>query len=122
MYELGITRRFSAAHRLVSYEGRCEALHGHNYRVEVVVQGDTLVNGLLIDFKLLKQKVDEVIKSLDHVYLNDLEPFKKSEPSAENIAAYIYTGVVRQLGDAVRIRQVKVWEADDTWALYRTEE
>lgn len=118
MYEIGITRRFSSAHRLMNYNGRCENLHGHNYKVELVVYGDALVNGMLVDFALFKQKADEIIKSLDHAYLNEMEPFTKIEPSAENIAEYIYAALSRRFTDTIRLRYVKVWESDDTWAIY----
>ncbi len=119
MYEVGITRRFSSAHRLRNYNGKCENLHGHNYRVEVVVYGDKLVNGMLIDFVLLKQKLDGIIKFLDHAYLNDIKPFTELEPSAENIAEYIYTTLSENFTGRVHLSCVKVWESDDNWALYR---
>ncbi|MCL4557854.1 MAG: 6-carboxytetrahydropterin synthase [Deltaproteobacteria bacterium] len=122
MYEIGITRRFSSAHRLAHYNGKCEGLHGHNYKVEIVAYGSTLVDGMLIDFALFRQKVDEIIQAMDHVYLNEMGPFKESEPSAENIAEYIHTTISNRLGDAVHLKYVKVWESDDNWALYRTGE
>ncbi len=121
MYEIGITRKFSSAHRLMHYNGKCEGLHGHNYKVEIVVYGDSLVNGMLIDFVLFKQKVDEIIKSMDHIYLNETEPFRSKDPSAENIAEYIYTELSHQFAGTIRLRYVKVWESDDNWALYRTD-
>lgn len=121
MYEIGITRRFSSAHRLRNYHGKCENLHGHNYRVEVVVTGDTLVNGMLIDFVSLKQQVDAVIAPLDHACLNDIKPFTELEPSAENIAEYIYRSLAGSLKGTAGLRSVRVWESDDTWALYRTD-
>ncbi len=121
MYEIGVIRRFSAAHRLRDYNGKCENLHGHNYKVELIVRGDNLMNGMLIDFVLLKQKLDAVIKTLDHSYINEIDPFTKIEPSAENIAEYIYNALSVQISDKVYLSSVKVWESDDNWALYRTD-
>jgi 6-pyruvoyltetrahydropterin/6-carboxytetrahydropterin synthase len=121
MYEIGVIRRFSAAHRLRDYNGKCENLHGHNYKVELTVHGDNLTNGMLIDFVLLKQKLDAIIKNLDHSYINEIDPFTKIEPSAENIAEYIYNALSVQISDKVYLSSVKVWESDDNWALYRTD-
>lgn len=120
MYEIGVIRRFSAAHRLRNYNGKCENLHGHNYKVELTVRGDTLVNGMLIDFALLKQKIDTIIKVLDHNYINEIEPFTQIEPSAENIAEYIYKALSARMPDMVFLSSVKVWESGDNWAIYRT--
>jgi 6-pyruvoyltetrahydropterin/6-carboxytetrahydropterin synthase len=121
MYEVAIIRRFSAAHRLLNYNGKCENLHGHNYKVEVALHGDKLVNGMLIDFSLLKQRLDTILKMLDHQYLNEIEPFSHTEPSAENIAQYIYNAISNSMPDKIDISYVKVWESDDSWALYRAE-
>ncbi len=119
MYELGVVRRFSAAHRLRNYNGKCENLHGHNYTVEVVVQGDRLVDGMLVDFSLLKQRLDTLLGRLDHGYLNDIEPFTGIEPSAENIAEHLFRELGPHLPDHVSIVSVKVWETGDNWAVYR---
>ncbi len=121
MYEIGVIRRFSAAHRLRNYNGKCENLHGHNYKVEVAVQGNTLVNGMLIDFVVLKQKIDTIINALDHSYLNETEPFTKIEPSAENIAEYFYKALSAQMPGTVFLSSVTVWESDDNWAIYRAD-
>ncbi len=118
MYEIGVTRRFSAAHRLRNYNGKCENLHGHNYKVEIAVRGDRLTDGLLMDFALLKKRIDAVIGGLDHTYLNEVEPFTKVEPSAENIAEYLYHALSSQLTGGVALSHVRVWESDDNWAIY----
>ncbi|MGB9736033.1 MAG: 6-carboxytetrahydropterin synthase QueD [bacterium] len=120
MYEIAITRRFSAAHRLRNYKGKCENLHGHNYKVELAVHGKRLVNGMLIDFALLKQKLDTVIKKLDHQFINKIKPFTSTEPSAELIAEYIYNSMVDRLPKNVSISYVKVWESEDSYAMYTT--
>ena len=121
MYEIGVRRRFSAAHRLRNYNGKCENLHGHNYTVELTVRGEGLVDGMLMDFAQLKQKLDSVLKILDHGYINDIAPFTEIEPSAENIAQYLSTSLSVQISGTVTISSVKVWESDDNWAIYRPE-
>ncbi len=119
MYEVGVVRRFSAAHRLRNYHGKCENLHGHNYTVELVVRGDRLENGMLMDFTLLKQRLDAILGRLDHGYLNEIDPFTGIEPSAENIAEYLFREMGPHLPDQVVLGSVKVWESPDNWAIYR---
>ena len=119
MYEIGVRRKFSAAHRLRNYNGKCENLHGHNYTVEMTVRGSDLVDGMLMDFAQLKLKLDSVLKILDHGYINDIAPFTEIEPSAENIAQYLYTSLAVQISGTAAISSVKVWESDDNWAIYR---
>lgn len=100
MYEVSITGHFSAAHHLNNYQGSCEAHHGHNWQVEVYVYGDKLDEaGILIDFRVLKEKVSKVLDYLDHVDLNTLEPFKDANPTSEHIARYIY----KQLEDEISV-------------------
>ncbi len=123
MYELTVERTFSAAHRLRGYQGPCERLHGHNYRVQVTVGGSQLdEQGMLIDFAELKAICDQVIDGLDHQYLNDLEPFRDSNPSSENLARYIYEQVAARLGGRpVAVKWVKVWESATSVVTYRGE-
>src|ERR1700683_4088970 len=99
MYEVSVDETFAAAHQLRDYGGKCEDLHGHNYKVRVVVTGEKLDDtGLLCDFVDLKHALRTVIRSLDHKYLNELPPFDKLNPSAENIAWYICEETAKQLG------------------------
>ncbi|MGQ9824216.1 MAG: 6-carboxytetrahydropterin synthase QueD [Desulfotomaculales bacterium] len=124
MYELTVRRRFSAAHRLKNYTGRCGRLHGHTWLVEVSVAGETLgESGLLIDFHDLQQMVDNVVKDLDHQFLNELDPFcgpgREANPTAENIARHIYHRLKQALGAELSLVQVKVGESPDAWAVYR---
>ena len=94
MYEVRVTADFAAAHFLRDYNGKCENLHGHNYKVYVHVRGEKLnEGGMLLDFSLLKAVLREVIGKLDHTNLNDLEYFDQN-PSAERIATYIYEKVI----------------------------
>jgi 6-pyruvoyltetrahydropterin/6-carboxytetrahydropterin synthase len=123
MYEVSIDETFAAAHNLRNYHGKCEDLHGHNYKVRVVVGGPALDSaGLLYDFVHLKQVVRGVIQSLDHRYLNDLAPFDTLNPSAENIARHIYDQASKQLQpmpNSAGISSITVWETDTSAATYR---
>ena len=122
MYEISVDESFAAAHNLRDYHGKCEDLHGHNYKVRVILAGKELDRtGLLYDFVHLKQVIQEVIRSLDHKYLNELPPFDTLNPSAENIAEYFYQEMTQSLGAGVpvRIREVRVWETDIQSAAYR---
>jgi 6-pyruvoyltetrahydropterin/6-carboxytetrahydropterin synthase len=123
MYEVSIDETFAAAHNLRDYHGKCEDLHGHNYKVRVTVAGAELDStGLLYDFVHLKRVVREVIRSLDHKYLNELSPFDQLNPSAENIARHIHeqaSGQLRQMANGVGISSITVWETDTSAATYR---
>jgi 6-pyruvoyltetrahydropterin/6-carboxytetrahydropterin synthase len=124
MYEISVDTMFAAAHNLRDYYGKCEDLHGHNYKVRVVVEGPELDStGLLYDFVHLKQVVEGIIRSFDHKYLNELAPFDTLNPSAENIARHIYDQTAKQLlksSNAARVAGVTIWETDTSAATYRT--
>jgi 6-pyruvoyltetrahydropterin/6-carboxytetrahydropterin synthase len=120
MYELKIISQFAAAHQLREYQGKCENLHGHNWKVEVHVTGDRLEkNGLLIDFKLIKNATKKVLNELDHEFLNELDAFKTINPSSENIARHIFTALSRELNtENIKISRVTTWESDSACASY----
>ncbi len=120
MYHLMIKTHFAAAHNLINYQGDCENLHGHNWRVEVTVSARELdTAGLGIDFKILKKQTNQLLDELDHKYLNDLEPFKKLSPSSENICRFLYEELARRLNnDNVQVEQVNVWESENACASY----
>lgn len=122
MWVLRVRDRFSSAHYLRHYEGKCERLHGHNWMVEVEVEGDSLdkETGILVDFKILKGLLDKVLHNLDHRLLNEIEPFTELNPSSEILAKYIYEKLKRELLDYpnVRLRSVTVWESDSASATY----
>ena len=119
MYELMVTGRFAAAHSLRNFNGRCEALHGHNWRVEVVVRGDTLDEaGLVMDFGELKAAMNKVLDGLDHKYLNEIKPFDEYNPSSELIAKYLYEEISGLLPPGVQMTRVSAWESDDSRATY----
>jgi 6-pyruvoyltetrahydropterin/6-carboxytetrahydropterin synthase len=121
MYELMVTRQFSAAHCLRGYDGACARLHGHNYRVVVTVAAEDLPqSGMLMDFKLLKVACDQVVEALDHRCLNDLPPFTGTNPTSENLARHIFEAVREQLAtQPVRAASVAVWESDSSCATYK---
>lgn len=120
MYELTVLSHFSGAHRLRSLRGRCEKLHGHNWKVEVCVTSRRLgKEGVVMDFAVLKDKLAQALQELDHAYLNDLSYFAKVEPSSENIARFIYERLKTGLkGQAARIKSVTAWESETACATY----
>ena len=123
MFEVSVEESFAAGHALRGYRGKCENPHGHNYKVRITLAGQELDTiGLLWDFKDLKSSMSEVIERLDHQYLNDLEPFKNQNPSAENLAKYFYDETSQRLEQTtqgrVRVKDVRVWETDSTTATY----
>jgi 6-pyruvoyltetrahydropterin/6-carboxytetrahydropterin synthase len=120
MYRTTVLSHFSGAHRLRHLHGKCEALHGHNWKVEVSVVSNRLnKGGVVIDFKILKQKVEKVLKPLDHTYLNDLSYFSEREPSSENIAEYVFVRLKAELnGHRVILTEVTAWESETCCATY----
>jgi len=120
MYKLKVFTSFAAAHCLINYQGDCENLHGHNWKVEVGVTAKDLDKaGLGIDFKILKSETNELLKTLDHKYLNDLKPFLEISPSSENLARFIYHELSLKLNnDNIKIDMVTVWESDFACASY----
>ena len=123
MYEVSVDETFAAAHNLREYKGKCENLHGHNYKVRITLAGPEVdAVGLLYDFVHLKQVIQGVIRSLDHRYLNELSPFDKINPSAENIAWYIFDETSKNMKrppNGAVVSSITVWESDVTSATYR---
>ena len=120
-YELSVTSTFSAAHNLRGYKDKCEKLHGHNWKVELAVRGNRLNGiGLLLDFKILKERLKSILEGLDHTHLNDLPHFKKVNPSSENIAKFIYKQASKLLNSGeITVSAVSVRETDSSCAVYR---
>ncbi|RTZ94486.1 MAG: 6-carboxytetrahydropterin synthase QueD [Deltaproteobacteria bacterium] len=120
MYEIKIVRFFSAAHFLADYHGKCEALHGHNWKVEVMVRREGLGEGnMALDFSRLKRLTDEVLDTLDHKNLNELPYFRDQNPSSEVIARYIFESLEKRLEDEdVSVYRVNAWESRDSCAGY----
>jgi len=119
VYELVIESDFAAAHRLRQYHGACEKLHGHNWRVELVVRGDRLDSlGMVADFRDLKRILGDVLSEFDHVYLNDLPAFRQRNPTTEHIARTIHAAVAERLPPGVSVASVAVWESPRCCARY----
>ena len=120
MYRLKIITSFAAAHCLIHYQGDCENLHGHNWKVEVTVTAKELDKaGLGIDFKILKKETNLLLQTLDHKYLNELAPFLDISPSSENLARYIFGELSSKLNNEnIRVETVTVWESDFASASY----
>ena len=120
MYELRIFTQFAAAHQLRGLEGGCENLHGHNWKIEVCAQGNTLGHdGLLIDFRVIKGETKKIMDELDHKFLNELAPFENIEPSSENISRHIFESLSQRLNtEHVKISKVTAWESDSACASY----
>ncbi|HEV2914934.1 MAG TPA: 6-carboxytetrahydropterin synthase QueD [Pyrinomonadaceae bacterium] len=123
-FEVMIERNFSSAHQLRGYKGKCENLHGHNYKIEIYARGRELDNiGLLVDFGELKTAADEVVQYLDHRNINELAPFDEElNPSAENLARYILERVRAQVGDErVQVYKVRCFETPTSVATYQVD-
>ena len=116
MFELMVEESFDAAHALRGYEGPCENLHGHTWKVQVFLQGETLNKiGLLQDFKEIKSDLKEVLADFDHKLLNDAKPFDVENPSSENLARTVY----RRMKKKVKLlSKVMVWESQTASAAY----
>jgi 6-pyruvoyltetrahydropterin/6-carboxytetrahydropterin synthase len=122
MFEVSVEHTFAAGHALRNYHGKCENVHGHNYKVQVLVRGEKLdETGMLADFVELKKLLRAISEPLDHVFLNDIEPFTTLNPSAENMAVYIYEKMRDGLNqeNPVEVAEVTVWETDIQSATYR---
>jgi 6-pyruvoyltetrahydropterin/6-carboxytetrahydropterin synthase len=120
MYEISVEKHFDAAHYLRGYKGKCEAMHGHRYRVVVRVKAERLDDiGLAYDFTDLKRHLNDILARFDHTCLNDVPPFDKINPSAENIAATIYDELkVKLAADPVTIVSVEAWESPEQGVIY----
>ncbi len=121
MFEVSVEETFAAGHALRNYKGKCENVHGHNYRVRVSLEGTELdAAGLLVDFGEIKRVLRDIIERLDHRFINDVPPFDNLNPSAENMARYFFEEMAGGLGSkTARVTQVKVWETDTATATYR---
>lgn len=123
-WRLKVKSGFAAAHRVVGSGGKCESLHGHNFKVELEVEGHELnCSGMLLDFGILKKILGAVLENLDHRDLNDINALKGKSPSSENIARYILTEVTKRMSaPEVKVRSVTVSESDSASATYFPEE
>jgi 6-pyruvoyltetrahydropterin/6-carboxytetrahydropterin synthase len=121
MFEISVEYSFAAGHALRGYKGKCEHVHGHNYKVCVTVAGEQLNSlGLLMDFVDLRGALEATAERLDHRFMNDLPPFDTVNPSAENLAKYFYESLEPEAQThGLQVESVTVWETDTTAATYR---
>ena len=125
MYEVIVEQPFSAAHYLKDYPGKCANVHGHNYRVQITIEGETLDSlGMLVEFEVIKKALAPWIDKFDHGFLNEVPPFDKLNPTAENLAKFFYDEsekALRQPGEAAlpKVSYVRVFETDKCSAAYR---
>jgi len=119
MYEITVRKTFSAAHTL-DIGGKREDLHGHNFRVEATVASEELdTDGLVMDFRVLKKWVNEILEDLDHTFLNNLPAFKNTSPTSENIARFIYNRLEENTSVmGLKISRIAVWESENSKAVY----
>jgi len=120
MYRIKVTSSFSSAHSLRHYKGKCEALHGHNWKVEATVASNVLDRcGMVIDFGIIKSALKEVLDDLDHKHLNEIEYFKVANPSSEEIARYIFNEFKKRvITPGAKVDSVCVFETDTSCAIY----
>lgn len=130
MFEIKVVSNFCAAHYLENYKGKCESLHGHNWRIEAVVFSKTLDSrDMVIDFNDLKKALGDVIYKFDHRLLNDMPFFKKKNTTSEVIAQYIFIELKKKLTvlsksrsiKHIKLKEIAVWEKENSCALYREE-
>ena len=120
MYEVTIETHFSAAHRLRQYNGECERLHGHNWKVQISVTSQKLNElGMVMDFRELKSKTNVLMDEFDHQYLNEVPPFTELNPTTENIARYIFDELSKTINTgSIKVSKVTVWESLTCYASY----
>ncbi|MDR1721096.1 MAG: 6-carboxytetrahydropterin synthase QueD [Endomicrobium sp.] len=116
-YKVSVRKSFSSAHCLRGYKGRCENLHGHNWKVKATFWGNRLdETGMLIDFVDIKMRLGKIIEFLDHKFLNEIDPFDKINPTSENIAAFILEQLKRIETENAKVYEVEVWESESSSA------
>jgi len=119
MYEIEVTGSFSSAHNLREYKGKCEVVHGHNWKVKVIIMSEELNSeGMVIDFNLAKKYLNNILKKLDHKYINEIEPFDKINPTSENIAKFIFQEMSGMIEGNLKVKKVTVWETETSSASY----
>jgi 6-pyruvoyltetrahydropterin/6-carboxytetrahydropterin synthase len=119
MYEISVAQDFSAAHKLNDYNGQCSNLHGHTWKIEICISCDHLnEDSMVMDFKDVKTALQSILQRYDHGYLNEISPFDKINPTAENIAREIYQEF-KVVCTGCKLKSVKVWESVNCCATYR---
>lgn len=114
MYRLRLTTGISAAHRLIDYPGICRNIHGHNWKITMVVAAQEVNKlGMAIDLTDLQKVLDSVVQPFDHQTINDFEPFDQISPTSENLAGYFFHKIENLLPEHVRLVEVTVQESDE---------
>ena len=122
MFRISVETHFAASHQIYGYEGACGELHGHTWKVEVEVKTDqTDERGISFDFKELKAITESIVQQLDHHHLNEVSPFDRENPTAENLSRYIYEKVSEELPSHINISRVTVWESENYAVSYSEE-
>jgi 6-pyruvoyltetrahydropterin/6-carboxytetrahydropterin synthase len=119
MHTIKILTDFAAAHSLRDYPGDCANLHGHNWHLEISISGELDASGMVMDFRSLKTKTKAIIDRLDHKYINEVAPFDTINPTAENIAKYVFDELDKQITTKTTfVKEVGVWENARSQAIY----
>ena len=121
MFELTVKTEFEAAHQINGYKGKCQRLHGHNWVIEAIVNGSELDElGMLIDFKILKAELNRILDELDHRYLNELHMFQTKNPTAENLAKYIFDTFADSeiFKSNAKLKAIRVYESPKSCVTY----
>ena len=120
MYTLSVEKMISSAHQLNKYEGPCAHIHGHNWKIKVFVQSESLEkSGIALDFSDLDQLLLQIVEPFDHQLINTIPPFDKINPTAENIVKYIYDRMKSMLPDQVSLKNVSIWETENYSVSYK---
>lgn len=119
LYRTFVETHFTSAHKIHGYSGHCGRLHGHTWKVRVEVETQKLNSiGISMDFKELKRLIQIPLGKLDHVYLNEIPPFDKENPTAEHLAAFIYKEIKKLLPPDIQLKKVTVWESENYGCSY----
>lgn len=120
MYKLNVTDSFSAAHRLVGYDGACQNLHGHNYKIRIAIECRELDElGLALDYTVIKKALAGILSELDHSYLNDVPALGGLNPTSENLARHIFENMSRAITKpGCSVVEVEIYESEKSSVIY----
>ena len=120
MYIIAVDAHFASSHQIVGYDGKCSNMHGHTWKIKVEVKtGEVNEIGICYDFKSFKELINQIVDDLDHQNLNQLEPFRDKNPTAENIAHYLYHAIKKTLPGSIDMHQITVWESEKYSVIYK---
>lgn len=120
MYIIAVDAHFASSHQIVGYDGKCSNMHGHTWKIKAEVKTNKVNEiGICFDFKTLKELINTIVDDLDHQNLNQLEPFIKNNPTAENISYYLYHAIKNILPENIEMHQITVWESEKYSVIYK---